>query len=50
MDITDDDNEYAVDDYSNNEPLAEGNDNNDDEYASAAVLRASYSQQRPLRV
>jgi hypothetical protein len=35
MDIANDDNEYAVGDDGNNKTLAEGNDNDDDEYASA---------------
>ncbi len=36
VDIAADDDEYAVGDDGDNEPLAEGNDNKDDKYASAA--------------
>jgi hypothetical protein len=35
VDITADNDEYAVGDNGNNEPLAEGNDNKNNEYASA---------------
>jgi hypothetical protein len=34
--IANDDDEYAVGDHGNNEPLAEGKHEDDDEYASAA--------------
>ncbi len=36
VDIATEDNEYAIGNNGDNEPLAEGNDNDDDEYASAA--------------
>ncbi len=36
VDNANDDNEYAIGNNGNNEPLAEGNDDNDDKYASAA--------------
>ncbi len=36
VDIAANDDEYAVGDDGNNKPLAEGNDNEDDKYASAA--------------
>ncbi len=35
VDITADEDEYAIGDNGNNKPLAEGNDNEDDKYASA---------------
>ncbi len=36
MDIAIDDDEYAIGNNSNNKPLAEGDDNDDKEYTSAA--------------
>ncbi len=36
VDIANDDDECAVDDAGDHEPLAEGNNDNDDEYASTA--------------
>ncbi len=52
VDITNDNDEYAISNNGNNKPLAEGN--NVDETISTpappAALRASYSQQYPLRV
>ncbi len=36
VDIADDDDEYAVGDNGDNEPLAEGNDDDNNKYASAA--------------
>jgi hypothetical protein len=44
VDIADDDDEYAIGNDGDNEPLAEGNDNNkDDTPAPPAAVRASYS-------
>ncbi len=36
VDIADNNDEYAIGNNDKNEPLAEGNDNNNDKYASAA--------------
>ena len=41
VDIADDNDEYAVGDDGDNKPLAEGNDDNDDKYASAACCTES---------
>ncbi len=41
MDITKEDNEYATGSDGNNEPLAEGNDNDDGNYASVACCTES---------
>ncbi len=41
VDIADDNDEYAVGNDGNNEPLAEGNDNEDGKYASAACCAES---------
>ncbi len=41
MDIANDNDEYAIDNDGNNEPLAEGKDEDDDKYASAACCTES---------
>jgi hypothetical protein len=41
MDIADDNNEYAIDDNGDNEPLAEGDDNDDNKQASSARCAGS---------
>jgi hypothetical protein len=56
VDIVNDDNEYAVGNNGDNEPLAEGDDNNNDKYASAArcaesiILSATVAESMILSV